>query len=221
VNERPCDRFEKATVLESEAAWAELERHASECAQCAPRLALWLGIAEAAPSLRKDWESPDLFRRIEAAIEREGGPRPGEAPAAGPRRRFAWAPAAAIAALVVLSIVGVRVFREGAGREPFSSRSPARPPLLTDQALSEVEVAEAAYLESIDKLSKLAGPRLRDSTSPWTAAYREKLLLLDSEIAEMRGEIERNRFNTHLRRELLAIYKEKQRTLQDLMKGES
>ena len=34
----------------------------------------------------------------------------------------------------------------------------------------------------------------------------------------MRGEIERNRFNTHLRKELLAIYREKQRTLQDLMK---
>jgi hypothetical protein len=37
----------------------------------------------------------------------------------------------------------------------------------------------------------------------------------------MRGEIERNRFNTHLRRELLAIYREKQQTLQELMRGES
>ena len=35
----------------------------------------------------------------------------------------------------------------------------------------------------------------------------------------MRGEIESNRFNTHLRKELLAMYREKQRTLQDLMKG--
>ena len=49
-------------------------------------------------------------------------------------------------------------------------------------------------------------------------AYREKLQLLDSAIAELRGQIEQNRFNTHLRRELLAMYQEKQRTLQDLTK---
>ncbi len=44
-------------------------------------------------------------------------------------------------------------------------------------------------------------------------------MLLDSAIAEMRAEADRNRFNTHLRKELLAMYREKQRTLQDLMKG--
>jgi hypothetical protein len=87
--------------------------------------------------------------------------------------------------------------------------------------MAEVETAETAYLASIDNLSRLAASRLQSSSSPLAAAYREKLLLLDSEIAEMRGEIERNRFNTHLRRELLAIYREKQQTLQELMRGES
>ena len=214
----PCDRFERTAARDDAAAWADLEAHAPACPECTARLRLWKGIAEAAPTLRKEWDSPDLFRRIEAGIEKARGSA-SEGSAQG-KRRFAWVPAAAIAALVVLSIVGVRVFREGGGREPLA-RPSARPALLTDAALTEVEVAEKAYLDSIEKLSRLAGPSLRDSSSPWTAAYREKLVLLDSEIAEMRGEIERNRFNTHLRRELLAIYREKQRTLQDLMKGES
>ena len=48
--------------------------------------------------------------------------------------------------------------------------------------------------------------------------YREKLDVLDSAIAELKSSIDQNRFNTHLRRELLAVYKEKQRTLQELMK---
>ena len=47
--------------------------------------------------------------------------------------------------------------------------------------------------------------------------YREKLALLDGAIAELKTNIEQNRFNTHLREELLAMYKEKQRTLQDIL----
>ena len=48
--------------------------------------------------------------------------------------------------------------------------------------------------------------------------YREKLAVLDSAIADLKTNIDSNRFNTHLRRELLAVYQEKQRTLQQLMK---
>jgi hypothetical protein len=49
-------------------------------------------------------------------------------------------------------------------------------------------------------------------------SYREKLLLLDSAIAECRDRIDRNRFNARLRRELLSLYQEKQLTLQQVMK---
>jgi len=51
--------------------------------------------------------------------------------------------------------------------------------------------------------------------------YREKLLLLDSAIAECRARIDRNRFNALLRRELLSLYQEKQHTLQQVMKEET
>ena len=105
------------------------------------------------------------------------------------------------------------------GSRSPSSALPSGSARLTDQTLADVESSEAAYLASIDKLSSLARKRLQNSASPIAVADREKLLLLDSAIAEMRGEMERNRFNTHLRRELLAMYREKQRTLQDLMKG--
>ena len=47
--------------------------------------------------------------------------------------------------------------------------------------------------------------------------YRERLTVIDAAIADCRAQIERNRFNTHLRKELLSIYKQKQRTLQELV----
>ena len=51
-------------------------------------------------------------------------------------------------------------------------------------------------------------------------SYREKLLLLDAAIAECRANIEQNRWNAHLRQELLEIYQQKQRTLQDVVREE-
>ena len=46
--------------------------------------------------------------------------------------------------------------------------------------------------------------------------YKEKLQLLDSAIADLKTSIDQNRYNTHLRKELIAMYQEKQRTLQSL-----
>ena len=214
-----CGRFDAILADGADpAASPDLAAHAADCASCRSRLELWVGVAEAAPSLRKHWDSPDLYSRIERAA-REAETRDAAGRPTKPLPLWARAAAvAAVAALVVLSVIGVRVFREGAGREPLAART-GRDPLLTENALSEVEKAESSYLASIDALSRVAQPRLDRDTSPLAAAYREKLLLLDSEIAEMRNEIERNRFNTHLRRELLAMYREKQRTLEDLMKG--
>ena len=84
--------------------------------------------------------------------------------------------------------------------------------------MDEVDTAEKAYVASIEKLSKLAGPRLAGAASPLVVNYKEKLDLLDSAIADLKTSIDQNRYNTHLRKELIAMYQEKQRTLQNLMK---
>lgn len=88
---------------------------------------------------------------------------------------------------------------------------------LTDDALREVQQAEAVYTRSINRLSTVAGAGLEQSASPLAGAYREKLLLLDSAIAELKVNIENNRYNTYLRTELASLYREKQKTLQDWM----
>jgi hypothetical protein len=54
--------------------------------------------------------------------------------------------------------------------------------------------------------------------TPLLVSYREKLQLLDSAIGDLRGQLEENRFNTHLRQELLAMYQEKKRTLEGVVK---
>ena len=86
---------------------------------------------------------------------------------------------------------------------------------LTDEALQQVQQAESTYARSIDKLSQVAGPALDRSPSPLAGAYREKLLVLDSEIAELKATVEGNRYNVYLQTELASLYREKQKTLQE------
>ena len=217
-----CRRFDEALSRGDAARIDTLREHAAECPACAAALALWDGIDAGAKTLRQTWESPALLPRIVSAIEAEktrGTAPAGSEPVSEPRRgRFRWVPAAAAAALFLIATFGLQVFRNAGGREPLTNFAPAREPLLSDRSLEEVESAEANYVRSIDRLSALARPQMENPTTPLLVSYREKLLLLDSAIAEMRAQIESNRFNSHLRRELLAMYQEKQRTLQGLMK---
>jgi len=52
--------------------------------------------------------------------------------------------------------------------------------------------------------------------SPLLVNLRERLEVIDAAIAEYRAEIARNRFNAHLRQQLLWIYQEKRRTLEQV-----
>ncbi len=215
-----CRDLEKALCGTDAALRGAFEAHAAACAACGRELSQWRQIAEAAPALRKSFDSPELWPRIHQALARESQ-RHGASSAGGPSERSGlwWLPAASIAALFAIATVGVWVFRNSGGREPLSAHwKTTKAPLLSEQAVDEVEAAERTYLASIEKLSALAEPRLAGASSPVLVNYREKLDVLDSTIAELRSSIDQNRFNTHLRRELLAVYQEKQRTLRLLMK---
>jgi negative regulator of sigma E activity len=227
MNDDRCGRAKEAFRRDDPSAVDRLRVHAARCDECRESLALWDEISTAGPSLRKTWESPALFPRIAAAVEAEKTRRTEAADAArtaanaAPTRgRFAWVPMAAAAALFVLAMVGLQVFRNSGGREPLANAGATKDALLSDRSLEDVETAEANYVRSIDRLSELARTRIENPTTPLLVNYREKLLVLDGAITETRNQIAGNRFNSHLRRELLAMYQEKQRTLQELMKEE-
>jgi len=64
---------------------------------------------------------------------------------------------------------------------------------------------------------KSARATSREWPSPLAAAYREKLKLLDSDIAELKSAASHNRYNAYLRTELASLYGEKTKTLQEWM----
>lgn len=190
--------------------------HAGQCPRCDQALRLWREISEAAPGLRREWDSPQLWPRIERTLT--AAPRV-EPPARPPRLR----PAVflAVAAALVVAVAGAWLFLRSL--EPPGAtlaREETERQLLTEDALAAVERAEADHVHALEALSRLAAPRVAAPGSPLMMSYREKLTLLDAAIAECRTQVERNRHNAHLRRELLDIYGEKQRTLKQILEEE-
>ncbi|HEY6547379.1 MAG TPA: hypothetical protein VI589_05720 [Vicinamibacteria bacterium] len=206
-----CADLEAALRAEDPELVAAFGRHAATCAACRGEWELWRGIEAAAPSLRKEWPSPGLEQRIRAGLREEL-----RSARTKHFRPALWLPLAAAACLVLALAARLLLPPEGAARTKVAEV--AEKSLLTEQALAEVEKAEAAYVAAIEALAKVAEGRLAEPVSPVFANYREKLLLLDSAIAECRAQADGNRFNAHLRLELLSIYQEKQRTLESLLR---
>jgi len=211
-----CRRVDRE-LRDGETLGAAAATHAERCERCAGRIRAFRQIDAAAPGLRRAWDSPDLLPRILRGID-AAAPATRPEPAASARAPLSpWVAAAYGAVLVVLSTLGLWVFRDSPNRTPFSGAT-AESPFLNDDALRDVERKESAYVASIDRLASLVRDRGPAPPSGLAESYQERLMLIDSAIAECRAQIGQNRYNAHLRQQLLAMYGEKKRTLEDLLK---
>ena len=207
-----CVDRERIFMDGSAAEWAALEAHAATCAECGEELRVWKSMSTAAGELRQEWETPHLWMKIERGLTEQMYQKPSRLRAwlnsiglAGVQ----WQTVAALLVLVVVTGAGWRIFRPGPGHDSQG--------FLNKSAVTDVERAEAAYQKAIDKLEAQAKPQLEPTGTPLMASYREKLLVLDNAIDELRTEAGKNPANAHLRRQLLAMYQEKQDTLQEIL----
>jgi hypothetical protein len=132
-----------------------------------------------------------------------------------PRFSLGWQTALAGAFALVLTVSAgwLYVIREPIARHDNDES------LLRSSALKEVESAETVYERAIDKLAAEAKPQLENPATPLLANYHEKLLVLDSAIADLRAQAGLNPSNAQLRYQLLAVYQEKQRTLEEVLEA--
>lgn len=209
-----CGDLERALAISE--LMPEAREHLKICATCRREYRVWNDMSAAAKELHEDWDTPALWPNIREAIEAEPKPKPKPV---WWREWKTWAVAATI-------LIGAVLFTRPWQWMPSPAPSPepkvapalsSNSDFLTEQALSEVERNEAAYRRSIEKLSRIAEPRIEKPASPVTVSYREKLLMLDSAISETRTNLTQNRFNLHLRKALADLYREKKQTLEELL----
>jgi hypothetical protein len=175
--------------------------HADGCQACAEKIASWNEISSVARGMQTTWQNDMLWPRIARTIRADKRHKQSKL----------WQIAAAI---VLLSGVGIFAWKanETLRTDQFNQH------ILQESAVDEVEKAERAHLAAIDQLEKSAQPKLDEPATPLLVSYKEKLMLLDDAIAECQANIDRNRENAHLRKQLLAIYSEKQRTLREVLR---
>jgi hypothetical protein len=219
-----CKDRERILREEESRGLAALKLHAQDCAECTRELRIWSEISAAAQQMQKSWDSPALWAHIRESLilesQTEGTrARPGVFDGLWQGIQLHWQTAAAALVLVIVPATATwMLVRRGPQSPSDSSAVTTRTPvgqkrLLTDQALREVENNEQAFEKSIEKLSALADPKLEHASTPLLVNYREKLLVLDAAIAELKANEEKNPLNAQLRQELLSIYREKEQTL--------
>jgi hypothetical protein len=195
---------------------AALEQHAEACPACARELRAWKALSAAAAEMRDYQENSALWSKIENSLkEQEQGHTAWlgfwEKLGLWGEKALGWQTALAGALVLVFAFTGLYVvFHRNAP-------GPGQSDLLKNSALAEVERTEREYTKAIDKLAADAKPQLDSTASPLMASYKEKLMVLDSAIVELREQAGGNPSNAHLRYQLLAMYQEKQETLRELL----
>lgn len=201
-----CSQLDDLLFDASPLAMETAARHAQDCPACAEKLESWNDLSATARSMQTTWTSDMLWPRIERSIREEQRRRP--------VRRFR---SFAAAAVLTLGLGGTMFYalRVQTHDAAFDED------ILRITALDDVERAERAHLAAIENLEQLAEAKLEDADTPLIVSYKEKLMLLDDAIAECEANIEQNRQNAHLRKQLLAMYTEKQQTLHDVLREDS
>ena len=171
-------------------------KHAGSCEACRRLLGDWNDISRTAKLLHVTWKSDLLWPRIRKSV---GG-------------SHLWRAAAAAVLTIGIGATSWYAVRDTTRDSLYEQK------ILNVAAVDEVERAEAAYVAAIDQLETVAEADLDRADLPVMVSYREKLMLLDDAIAEVQAGIEQNRQNAHLRRQLLAMYSEKHRTLQEVVR---
>jgi hypothetical protein len=192
----------------------DAREHAKVCDACRRELWLWGEMSAVAPGLREEWETPELWPKVRETLLAQQKAAKTNAFNKRFNWRGDWRMLAGLAAALAIAISFFVLKYSGGAPTPAVQQDSD---FLTEQTLKEVEKTEAAYRASIDKLSRLAQPRLNALENPEAIAAREKLLVLDSEIGNVRSTVSRNKFNAQLQAELAVLYRDKQDTLKEIL----
>ncbi|HEX7153563.1 MAG TPA: hypothetical protein VF618_18895 [Thermoanaerobaculia bacterium] len=195
-----CDQLDNLLFEGDRLSLEIAAQHAAGCAACRESLDAWNELSGTARSMQTTWDNDLLWPRIERSLREETRATRGNV----------WRIAAAVILTVGLG-AGTWFAVEKRERAAFDRE------ILPVAAFDAVERAEEAHVAAIQRLEGLAEAPL-DRETPLMVSYKEKLMLLDDAIAECQASIDSNRNNAHLRRQLLTMYTEKQRTLQEVVR---
>ena len=213
-----CNRYElywRGKIPEK-----EFKSHIDACDECQEAFAFDGFIEQEAQHLPAPESSPWLWTRIENELKREREASRSTAFAEmfssifSPKKHLAYK----IVALLIISI-GVSYFLF----IPSTTTGPEPRNLLTSTALAKVEEMEREYELAIAELEKVTIPLVANADTDLLLLYRDKLETIDAQIVRCKEALQNNNADAHIRRYLLAAYRDKKKALIELLEitGES
>lgn len=210
---KDLERYDRGELEE-----AEFRLHASRCSSCREALRLDREVMSLVKASQKHIEAPQLWSRIEKALQAELSAKIPVIKESQARKGFwfdwfsnrwksLWlVPASAI--LIVCIASGIY----------FGLRStPPNSGLLAQNALAKVEQKETEYIKAIQELEKQAMPQMADMDLKLVFLYRDRLETIDAQIAMCREALDLNPANVHIRRYLMAALQDKKNTLAEVL----
>ncbi len=198
-----CGYFEKYQLGQIDS--AHFQAHAGECPTCRRLEQQDRQLMSLAGSLKEPVKTPGLWDKIEKdltdEIKKDNTPTP-------PRSKPVSFPFLLAAAMLLLAAAA------GSFITLYLLRSPG--PLLSDNALAQVEQTEQQYIAAISQLEERALPRLANLDLQLMMLYRDRLETIDRQIKRCREAVSLNPGNNHIRRYMLAALQDKQQTLREL-----
>lgn len=201
-----CDRYEAWWM--GDLSDEEFSAHRESCQECATAWRLDQRIEQEARDLPGPAQGTGLWDRIAEELDEDCPP----VVTTMPRRRIPTSRIWVMAAVLVLCVgLGSVMLREGRGPAPAPRN------LLATEALARVEAAEAAYETAIRGLEAQAEPVLAEADTRLMLRYRQRLEIIDAQIRDCRTMLAQDNANAHVRRYLLAAYRDKADTLTELL----
>ena len=195
------ENYEKGKIAE-----VKFRAHAEECQSCRKNILEDEELLYLSRSLReKPIQAPFLWTRIDANLR--------EAQVSTKKVRWtasfwlSWTKiAVSVAALFVILAGTYFLFRPGLSDST----------LLTEAALRRVDKREWRYERSIEKLQERVLPQLPDMGLELMLLYRDRIETIDEQIQACKEALLENPGNTHIRKYMLAAFKDKRETLREI-----
>jgi predicted anti-sigma-YlaC factor YlaD len=201
-----CDGFKKVCLGE----WTQdvFQEHMRTCPECSEAFERDRKMLDMSRSLKAEVKVPDLWDRIESDLRNRRDIQTGR------QWKFSIFRIAAILMLgFILGLSLVSRLRNERNDTPSG--------LLADSVLKNVEVQQKAYERAITELEIVASTRLVTLNQELMFLYRDRLEVIDEQIAQCREALATSHANAHIHRYLLAALQDKQETLKEIMNIET
>lgn len=200
----PCNNFD--LYLQGHLSEENFLNHLDSCQSCQRADEIDKQIMADSAQLNKDLTIPNQWSEINDSISSTSS---GEK-----KNLFSFSKVLLPAAAVLLIVFSLFLINRNQSTQDSSG-------ILTRKTLENVKNAEEAYVSAINQLENLAGEKISQSPDPLAQLYKNKLQLINAQIANCRNALKKNPANAHVRKYLLAVLKEKENTLTQIINSNS